>query len=81
MVYIQTRTKLPLPNVLREILVLNMISGIDVNLDEELATKMEQRAELMKYSLIVVASLPVMVLYPLVQKYFVKGVMIGAIKG
>ena len=42
---------------------------------------MEQRAELMKYSLIIVASLPVMLLYPFVQKYFVKGVMIGAVKG
>jgi len=35
----------------------------------------------MKYSLIVVASLPMMVLYPFIQKYFVKGVMIGAVKG
>ena len=43
--------------------------------------KMEQRADLMKYSLIIVSSVPVMVIYPFVQKYFVKGVMIGAIKG
>ena len=35
----------------------------------------------MKYALILVASLPVMVLYPFLQRYFVKGVMIGAIKG
>ena len=35
----------------------------------------------MKYSLIIVSSVPVMVIYPFVQKYFVKGVMIGAIKG
>ena len=35
----------------------------------------------MKYSLIVVSSLPVLVMYPFVQKHFVKGVMIGAVKG
>ena len=42
---------------------------------------MEKRAEVMKYSLIVVASLPMMILYPFIQKYFVRGVMIGAVKG
>ena len=35
----------------------------------------------MRYSVIIIASLPVMILYPFLQKYFVKGVMIGAIKG
>ena len=49
--------------------------------DIERLERLEQRAELMKYSLIVVSSLPVMVIYPFVQKYFVKGVMIGAVKG
>ena len=38
-------------------------------------------AELLKYAVIVVASVPVMLIYPFVQKYFVKGVMIGAVKG
>ena len=42
---------------------------------------MEKRAEVMKYSLIVVASLPMMILYPFIQKYFVKGIMIGSLKG
>lgn len=37
--------------------------------------------ELLKYSTIVVASVPVLIIYPFVQKYFVKGVMIGAVKG
>jgi ABC-type glycerol-3-phosphate transport system permease component len=52
-----------------------MIGDIE-SLDEQLYL-----AELLKYSLIVVASLPVMLLYPFVQKYFVRGVMIGALKG
>ena len=38
-------------------------------------------ADLLKYSTIVVASLPVLCIYPFVQKYFVKGVMVGAVKG
>jgi putative aldouronate transport system permease protein len=42
---------------------------------------MQRIADLMKYALILVASFPVTVLYPFLQRYFVKGVMIGAIKG
>lgn len=49
--------------------------------DIENLERLEQRAELMKYSLIIVSSLPLMLIYPFVQKYFVKGIMIGAIKG
>ena len=41
----------------------------------------QRMAETMKYSLIIIANLPVMVMYPFVQKYFVKGVMIGSLKG
>lgn len=37
--------------------------------------------DLLQYSVIVIASVPVMIIYPFVQKYFVKGVMIGAVKG
>lgn len=83
MVYITTRKKLPLPNFLREILMVNVQHSLTNTNLNDLANieKMEQRAELMKYSLIVVSSLPVMVIYPFVQKHFVKGVMIGAIKG
>ena len=83
MVYITTRKKLPLPNFLREILMVNVQHSL-TNLNQadlENLERLERRAELMKYSLIVVSSLPVMLIYPFVQKYFVKGVMIGAIKG
>jgi putative aldouronate transport system permease protein len=40
-----------------------------------------QLADLLKYSLIVVASLPVLIIYPFVQRYFVKGMLIGSVKG
>jgi putative aldouronate transport system permease protein len=86
LVYISTREKLPLPVFLREILVLNSMESSQqtatqlVGSAEQLAA-LERRKEIMKYSLIVVSSAPVMAIYPFVQRFFVKGVMIGAIKG
>ena len=41
----------------------------------------QRLAETMKYSLIIIANLPVLIAYPFVQKYFVKGVMVGSVKG
>ena len=80
MIYVTSKRKLyPLALILREILVLNT-SKIDMTDLEEMA-KLEERQDVMKYAVIVVASLPVMILYPFVQKFFVKGVMIGAVKG
>lgn len=83
MVYLSTRNKLPLPNFLREILMVNVQQNLPSNeaVDHERMQMLEARAELMKYSLIIVSSVPVMIIYPFVQKHFVKGVMIGAIKG
>ena len=76
--YIRDTTKQPLQVVLREILILNSTEQM-----MEGTTKLEALylAEQMKYSLIVLASLPLLIAYPFVQRYFVKGVMIGAIKG
>ena len=48
---------------------------------EKDAIRKQQMLMSMKYGVIIVSSLPVLVLYPFLQKYFVKGVMIGAIKG
>ena len=83
LVYIRTQEKQPLTIFLRQIMVLNQMTGLEtgLGLDAESLARAEARAQLMKYSLIIVSSLPVMLLYPFVQKYFVKGVMIGAIKG
>ena len=80
LLYINKDAKQPLQMVLRDIMILNQTTGIMATDPEELL-RVQERADLMKYSLIVVACLPVMILYPFVQKYFVKGVMIGAIKG
>lgn len=81
MIYISTRTKLPLANVLRELLILSLTPELERSLSSEALAMMENRAEVMKYALIVVSTLPMMLLYPFIQKYFVKGVMIGAVKG
>jgi putative aldouronate transport system permease protein len=81
LVYLSTRSKLPLPNVLREILILNVSASIESGMDAETAALLSKRADVMKFSLIIFSSVPVLMLYPYVQKYFVKGVMIGAIKG
>ncbi|MBQ6804275.1 MAG: carbohydrate ABC transporter permease [Clostridia bacterium] len=81
MLYIRTKELLPLPNILREILILNQSQSLTTSMASEEQAALEKRAELMKYSLIIVSSLPMMVIYPFVQKYFVKGTMIGAVKG
>ena len=49
--------------------------------DPELAEQMRIMGELLKYALIVVASAPIMCVYPFIQRYFIKGVMIGSLKG
>ena len=82
LMYIEDRNLQPLQIFLREILVLNQ--KIDMNADiEELEAMVArvQMAQTMKYSLIVVASVPMLIIYPFVQKFFVKGVMIGSVKG
>ncbi|ANX00978.1 hypothetical protein CSTERLE_04950 [Thermoclostridium stercorarium subsp. leptospartum DSM 9219] len=81
MIYLNTETKFPLQVVLRNILasvetIEQMVSSIDIADAQKLAY-----IEVMKYAIIVFGSIPVIILYPFVQKYFVKGVMIGSVKG
>ncbi len=70
----------PLQIILRKILVMSQIANSEID-DPELAAAMVGMADLMKYALIVVASAPIMCIYPFIQKYFVQGVMIGSLKG
>ncbi|MCG8333991.1 MAG: carbohydrate ABC transporter permease, partial [Proteobacteria bacterium] len=80
LIYLRSSELYPLQIILRDILVLNQFDyTMTMNVEE--AVQKELLAELLKYSLIVVSTLPVVIVYPFVQKYFVKGVMIGAIKG
>ncbi|MFP3089433.1 carbohydrate ABC transporter permease [Treponema sp. TIM-1] len=80
LIYLNRTELAPLQIVLREILVLSKIDPSMIADARELAAK-QGLMDLLKYSVIVVGSVPVMLIYPFVQKYFVKGVMIGAVKG
>ncbi len=80
MIYIKTRAAYPLQLFLREILISSQTSSAmtgDV-LEQELLAQLQ---EIIKYTLIVVGSVPLLVIYPFLQKYFVQGVMIGSLKG
>lgn len=79
LVYLTSEDLQPLQIVLRRILIKNQASEMLGNITA--AQDMVQYAELIKYGLIIVASLPMLVLYPFLQKYFVKGMMIGSVKG
>jgi putative aldouronate transport system permease protein len=79
LIYLSRDKLFPLQIVLRNILILNQATRVAVKASEQIAR--QNLASLLKFSLIVVASAPVMALYPFVQKYFIKGVMIGSLKG
>jgi len=81
MIYLNTESKFPLQVVLRNILasvqmIEQMVGSVTLQDAQRLAY-----VEVMKYAIIVFGSIPVILLYPFVQKYFVKGVMIGSVKG
>ena len=75
--YLTERSMYPLQLVLREILVVNTLDSMSVGASAQDKVSAEQT---IKYATIVVATLPILCVYPFLQKYFVKGMMIGAIK-
>ncbi len=79
LLYLKDSDLYPLQLVLRNILILNTNTGGATSATEML--ERQQLADLLKYSLIVIASVPVLLIYPFVARHFTKGVMIGAIKG
>ena len=79
LIYLKNPDLFPLQLVLRNILILNTYSGGAI--DASVVLQRQQLADLLKYSLIVVASVPVLLIYPFVARYFTKGIMIGAVKG
>ena len=80
MIYLRSNELYPLQLVLREILSATSVDMSQIT-DAELYSQMVGQADTMKYSLIVVATVPMLVIYPFVQKFFEKGVMIGSVKG
>ncbi len=82
LIYIKDRVKFPLQLILREILVQNQnIASATTSASLETIEAQRQLAEMIKYGVIIVSSLPVLIMYPFVQKHFVKGMMMGSVKG
>lgn len=89
LIYLSSKKLYPLQLVLRSILILNesMLKALDRQSGDasgdarQAAMRMAYMAQAMKYSLIMISSLPMLVAYPFVQKYFVKGMMVGSLKG
>ena len=77
-IYLKDNEKLPIQNIMRAILIANsnVLNSAAAENDQ-----VNQFAEAIKYSTIILTTLPVLCIYPFIQKYFVKGVMIGAVKG
>lgn len=81
MIFLNNPELFPLQLILRKVLVLNNVDMNSMTLSPELLLKFEDMKNLLKYSLIVISSVPMLLLYPFAQKYFVQGVMIGSVKG
>ena len=84
LIYITNEDLLPLQSFLRDILMSNkmMLNSTSLQgMDAATAEARMQLAQTLKYSVIIVSTVPVLCVYPFIQKYFVKGVMIGSVKG
>lgn len=83
LIYLSDRELVPLQLILREILIINDMGASDMMSidDAQIAAKMLRLKDLVKYAVMVVSALPLLIIYPFLQKYFTKGVMMGAIKG
>lgn len=84
LIYLSDQNKYPLQLVLRSILITNESALQQAATTAEARAALNEKKELievMKYSLIIISSIPVLVLYPFIQRHFVKGVMIGSVKG
>ena len=78
MIYLRDEGLHPLQLTLRNILLQNQASGLG---DVDSIIEQQKAAELIKYGVIIVSTLPVLVIYPFLQKHFEKGVMVGSVKG
>ena len=81
MIYLNDKDKYPLQLILREILLMANVDFTKAAANPELYYKNQQLSEILRYGTIIISALPLMILYPFIQKYFVQGVMIGSVKG
>jgi putative aldouronate transport system permease protein len=80
LIYVNDQELQPLQIILRQILIQNMTLNMDTDQMIDIAWR-ARVAQTMRYSLVIVASIPMLVFYPFIQRYFIKGIMIGALKG
>ena len=84
LIYLYKEKSMPLQIVLRDILINNSeihLTGFETADEVEALLRKVYLAQSMKYSVIIVACIPLFIIYPFIQKYFTQGVMIGAVKG
>lgn len=81
LIYIRDKNLVPLQLVIRDILLVNQVFAEGAGLGGDGGGYAQMYADTVKYGVIIVSIIPILILYPLIQKYFEKGVMIGAIKG
>ena len=81
MIYLKDRDLYPLQLILREILVLNeMGEGMISATNAEAQAEQARIADIVKYGVIIISTLPIILIYPFLQRFFLKGVMIGSLK-
>ncbi len=80
MIFLRDRAKYPLQLIMREILIANDMSSM-TNMNTVGTYTNDMYQVLVKYAVVVIATLPILCIYPFLQRYFIKGVMVGAIKG
>ncbi|MBD5518843.1 MAG: carbohydrate ABC transporter permease [Lachnospiraceae bacterium] len=81
MIYLPSPNKAPLPLVLRNILIKSSASASQASTISGGFAELNKMTEMIKFSSIIIAALPMLIIYPFVQKYFEKGFMAGAVKG
>lgn len=81
MIYLSKAELEPLQLVLRTFLISGQVITADSSMDAEQLNALLERAGQMRYAIIIVSTLPIMCAYPLVQRYFVQGIMVGSVKG
>lgn len=80
MIFLRDRAKYPLQLIMREILIANDMSSM-TNMTTVGTYTSDMYQVLVKYSVVVIATVPILCIYPFLQRYFIKGVMVGAVKG